>query len=102
MRGAMSRVAMLRCAHNDKLDEFGRTPRSANKPEQAVGAFGEDRFGGQEADDEVAVGWEVEEVAGVDEDVALVEEFDGEFFVGAGDGNADGGVPAALNVETAA
>jgi len=53
-----------------------------------------------EAKDQVVVGREVVEVAGVEEDVVMAEEMDGKIFVGgAGGGVAECGVPAGFGVE---
>jgi hypothetical protein len=53
-----------------------------------------------EAKDEVIAGGEVVEVAGVEEDVVVAEEMDGEGFVGGVCGGvAEGGVPAGFGVE---
>jgi len=60
-----------------------------------------------EAEDEVVFGGEVVEVAGVEEDVVMAEEVDGESFVGGGNGGvgagiggvAEGGVPAGFGAE---
>lgn len=52
---------------------------------------------GDEAEDQVALGGKIEEVAGVDVDVLAVEEVDGKVLVGAGGGNAEDGVPAGFD-----
>jgi hypothetical protein len=52
-----------------------------------------------EADDEIAVLWEVIEVARMNDDALFFEQRDGEIFVGASDRDTKHGVPAALDFE---
>jgi len=69
--------------------------------------FAEGEWGCDQAEDEVVVGGKVVEMAGVEEDVVVAEEVDGEGFVGRGIGGvggvgggvAEGGVPAGFGVE---
>ena len=66
-------------------------------------ALCEVRWGCDEAEDEVVAGGEVVEVAGMEEDVVMTEEMDGEVFVGPVSGGvcgvAEQGVPAGFGVE---
>ena len=66
-------------------------------------ALCEVRWGCDEAEDEVVAGGEVVEVAGMEEDVVMKEEMDGEVFVGRVSGGvcgvAEQGVPAGFGVE---
>ena len=52
-----------------------------------------------EAEDEIAAGREVVEVARVDDDVMVAEEAHGEVFVRMFSGDAEDGVPACVRVE---
>ncbi len=54
---------------------------------------------GDEAEDEKAVGWKVVEMAGVDDDVMLAKQVDGEIFVGGICGDAEDGIPAGIGVK---
>ena len=70
-------------------------------------AFAEIGSWRDEAEDEVVGGGEVVEVAGVQEDVVVAEDVDGEIFVGGGGGGVgrvvgrvvECGVPAGIGVE---
>ena len=67
--------------------------------EEQFDAAAEVGRGGDEAEDEVAIGGEVVEMAGVDEDAMLSKEADGEIFVGELSGDTEDGVPAGIGVE---
>ena len=78
--------------------------RLRKRGEEAGEAFAEGGGGGDEAEDEVAVGEEVVKVAGVDEEVVIAEEMDGEVLVGGMSGGgvwskAKDAVPAGVGVE---
>ena len=72
-----------------------------------MNSVAEVRWGCDQAEDEVVIGGEVVEVAGVEEYVVVAEEVDGQGFVGGGTGGAsggvdgveEGGVPAGFGVE---
>src|SRR5256885_3057937 len=53
----------------------------------------------QQGNHDVSLGREIEEVSGMDEDAALLEQNQGELLVGAGAGQADDGGPAAFGRE---
>ena len=80
-----------------------RDPPLLKTGEELLDGFAECGLGCDEAQDQVATGREVVEVAGVEEDVVVTEEVDGEGFVGVVNGGvcgvAEDSVPAGLGVE---
>ena len=75
--------------------------RLSERAEDTANAFAEFCFGSNEAEDEMAVCGEIEEVAGVNENGVFLEERDSQVFIAAGDGNAKGGVPASVALHAA-
>ena len=75
--------------------------------EEFLGSYAEVGWGGDQTQDKMVGGGEVVKVAGVEEDVVVAEEVDGEGFVGGKigvvgggvDGVAEGGVPAGFGME---
>ena len=86
-------IACLRSAINLELVE---------KREEASEALRKIYFGGNEAHDKIPILREIEEMAGMDVNVLVVEQGEREIFIGARGRDAQDRVPAAFHSEVAA
>src|SRR5690349_25071955 len=63
---------------------------------QAFQPFGEDGRLGQQTNHQERLGFEIEEVSGLDQNIAFLEQLDRPFFFGSGTGHLKHRVPPAL------
>src|SRR5512146_767253 len=77
-------------------------PKFLYNRKQTAHTFLEHCFRRDETYHEIAIAGEVIKVPRLDQNVAALQQLDSQLFVGAGDGNAQHRVPAALDLQAAA